>query len=107
MWANHILVARFEGADTRYVDDLKKRFCAETDLERYELEIREEKSKKMWDRYVGPVLTLRDGFSDRRKDFEYCPVSYTSLPGNNHTETVVWLEKGGRTAILYGEFYSG
>lgn len=107
MWANHILVARFEGVDTRFVDDLRKRYCNEAALEGYELEMREEQSKKKWDRYVGAVLTVRDNFSDRRKDFEYCRASYTPLPGSNHTETVIWLEKGGRTAILYGEFYSG
>lgn len=107
MWANHILVARFEGVDTRFVDDLRKRYCAEVALEGYDLEMREEQSKKKWDRYVPAVLNIRDRFSDRRKDFRYCPVSYEQLPAGNHTETVIWLEKGGRTAILYGEFYSG
>ncbi len=106
MWANHILVARFEGVDTRFVDDLRKRYCTEA-VEQYDLEMREEQSTKKWDEYVGAVLSIRDSFVGRRKDFEYCPVSYTPLPGANHTETLIWLEKGGRTAILYGEFYSG
>lgn len=106
MWANHILVARFEGVDTRFVDDLRKRYCAE-EAAQYDLEMREEQSTKKWDGYASAVLTIRDGFVGRRKDFEYCPVSYKQLPGHNHTETVIWLEKGGRTALLYGEFYSG
>lgn len=106
LWANHVLVARFEGVDARFVDDLRKNYCTEAPTE-YDLKTREEQSAVKWDRHVGAVLTIRDSFVDRQKDFEYCPVSYKELPGQNHTETVIWLEKGGRTAILYGEFYSG
>lgn len=106
MWANHILVARFEGVDTRFVDDLRKRYCTEA-AAGYDLEMRERQSTKKWNEFTGAVQVIRDGFVDRRKDFEYCPVSYIPLPGQNHTETVIWLEKGGRTAILYGEFFSG
>lgn len=106
MWANHILLARFEGVDTRFVDELRREHCREV-VDDYQIEDRERKSKEKWDRYVGAVLTIHESFSDRRKNFEYCPVSYKELPGHNHTETVIWLEKGGRTAIFYGEFYSG